>query len=131
MNIGDVMSGTMDKIRDMVDVNAIVGDPISTPDGTTLVPISKVTFGFASGGTDGEKIRFGAGSGAAVSITPIAFIVINNGNVRMIYIEPPVNSTVDKIIDLVPPVIDKITSQFGKDKGADAVPAKEGENPVE
>lgn len=113
--IKNLMGGTMDKIKDMVDVNAIVGDPITTPDGTTLIPVSKVTFGFLTGGSDGEGLRFGAGSSAGVSVSPVAFISIYQGNVRMIYIEPPANTTIDKIVDMAPPIIDKITNMV-KDK---------------
>jgi len=119
-NLSDLMGESMKKIREMVDVNTIVGNPIEVPDGTTLIPVSKVTFGFASGGTDSNApnaspVRFGAGSGAGVSIMPVAFIVIANGNVRMIYVDPPANSTVDKLIDMVPVVADKI-KQARKEK---------------
>jgi sporulation protein YtfJ len=107
------MNQTMAKMKELVDVNSVVGNPINTPDGTTLIPVSKVTFGFASGGSDGtqkaEKAAFGAGSGAGVSITPIAFIVITNGNVRMIYIDPPTNSSIDKVIDMVPGIMDRFS----------------------
>ncbi len=117
-NVSDVMNQTMAKMKEMVDVNSVVGNPITTPDGTTLIPVSKVTFGFVSGGSDGntkpEKTTFGAGSGAGVSITPIAFIVINNGNVRMIYIDPPTNTSIDKVIDMVPGIIDKFSAGFKK-----------------
>ena len=93
-------------------MNTVIGQPITTPDGTTLIPVSKVTFGFASGGTDGNNIRFGAGSGAGVTISPQAFVVISNGNVRMLYVDPPANSTLDKAVDLIPGIVDK----FKKDK---------------
>ena len=72
-SINEAMNLTMEKLREMVDVNTVVGKPITTPDGTTLIPVSKVTFGFASGGTDGTNIRFGAGSGAGVTISPQAY----------------------------------------------------------
>ena len=112
-NVNDVMNQTMAKMKELVDVNSVVGNPINTPDGTTLIPVSKVTFGFASGGSDGtqkaEKAAFGAGSGAGVSITPIAFIVITNGNGRMIYIDPPTNSSIDKVIDMVPGIMDRFS----------------------
>ena len=107
--VNDSMGITMEKIKDMIDVNTVVGDPITTPDGTTLIPVSKVSFGFASGGTDGTNMRFGAGACAGVNITPIAFIVIKDGNTRMIYVQPPVNSAVDKIIDMIPEAADKVT----------------------
>lgn len=118
--INDVMNDTMSKIKEMVDVNTIVGNPITTPDGVTLIPVSRVTFGFASGGSDGkikppaqQPVRFGAGSGAGVSISPVAFIILNGGNARLLYVDPPANTTVDRIIDLVPDVIDKIKGGQG------------------
>lgn len=111
-SIQEAMNLTMEKLRDMIDVNTVVGQPITTPDGTTLIPVSKVSFGFASGGTDGNNLRFGAGSGAGVSIIPLAFIVVSQGNVRMIYVEPPTNSTLDKAVDLIPGILEK----FKKDK---------------
>lgn len=111
-NINETMNQTMQKLREMIDVNTVVGQPITTPDGTTLIPVSKVTFGFASGGTDGQNIRYGAGSGAGVTITPLAFVVISQGNVRMIYIEPPANSTLDKAVDMLPGLVER----FKKDK---------------
>lgn len=121
-SINDAMNMTMEKLREMIDVNTVVGQPISTPDGTTLIPVSKVTFGFASGGTDGQNIRFGAGSGAGVTIVPMAFVVINGGNVRMIYVEPPVNSTLDKAVDMLPGLVEGIADKFKK--------PSEGDSPV-
>ena len=113
--ISDVMKETMSKIKEMVDVNTIVGNPITTPDGVTLIPVSKVTFGFAAGGSDGKAketgkppVRFGAESGAGVTISPVAFIVLTGENARLLYVDPPANTAVDKIIDLVPQVVDKI-----------------------
>ncbi|MCI8934802.1 MAG: sporulation protein YtfJ [Clostridiaceae bacterium] len=108
------MQDTMSKIKEMVDVNTIVGDPIATPDGVTLIPVSRVSFGFASGGADGgskggaqQPVRFGAGSGAGVTISPVAFIVLSGGNARILYVDPPANSAVDRIIDLAPQLMDK------------------------
>ncbi|MEA4921319.1 MAG: GerW family sporulation protein [Clostridiaceae bacterium] len=119
-SLSDVMSQTISKIKELVDVNTVIGNPITTIDGTTLIPVSKVTFGFASGGMDGkdkaDKPSVGAGSGAGVSIVPIAFIVVSGGNVRMIYIDPPANSSLDKVIDMVPGIIDK----FKKEKHQDS-----------
>jgi sporulation protein YtfJ len=115
------MGTTMEKLKEMIDANAIVGEPISTADGITLIPISKVSYGFVGGGSDftkkpDSKNGFGGGSGAGVNITPVAFIVIKNGNVEMIYITPPELSTVDRIINTVPEVMDKITDFLGKEK---------------
>ena len=120
-NLNEVMSQTISKIKQLVDVNTVVGNPITTPDGTTLIPVSKVTFGFASGGTDGkdkaDKPSFGAGSGAGVSIVPIAFIVVSSGNTKMIYIDPPTNTSLDKAIDMVPDIIDKFKAGRKKEDG--------------
>ena len=107
-SINETMGITMEKIKEMVDVNTVVGDPITTPDGTTLIPVSKVSFGFASGGTDGTNLRFGAGAGAGVTISPIAFIVVKDGNTRMIYVAPPTNTAIDKLIDMIPQAAGKI-----------------------
>lgn len=108
--VNETMGMTISKIKEMIDVNTVVGDPITTPDGTTLIPVSKVSIGFASGGTDGTNLRFGAGAGAGINITPIAFIVIKEGNTRMIYVAPPVNSAVDKLVDMIPEAADKIST---------------------
>ena len=120
-NLNEVMSQTISKIKELVDVNTVVGNPITTPDGTTLIPVSKVTFGFASGGTDGkdkaDKPSFGAGSGAGVSIVPIAFIVVSSGNTKMIYIDPPTNTSLDKAIDMVPDIIDKFKAGRKQEDG--------------
>lgn len=126
-NLSDFMGQSMEKIRDMIDVNTIVGNPITTPDGTTLIPVSKVTFGFASGGTDvagqnqqaSSPIHYGAGSGAGVSVQPVAFVVINDGNVRMLYLDPPSSGTLDRVIDMVPGLIDKIRDSVKKPEDKD------------
>lgn len=121
--IGDLMETTMQKIREMVDVNTIVGSPIVTADGITLIPISKVSFGFASGGSDfqtkhqqpNQNNAFGGGSGAGVNIVPVAFIVVKGGNIKLLNIAPPASSTVDRIIELVPDMIDKVNDIMNKD----------------
>lgn len=124
--IGDLMSATMEKIREMVDANTIVGTPIKTDDGITLIPVSKVSFGFASGGSDfqtklqqpGQDNAFGGGSGAGVAISPVAFLVVKDGNVRLVSVAPPPNSALDKAIDMAPDVINKISDLIKKDKEA-------------
>ena len=114
-----LMSTSMEKIRDLVDVNTIIGNPVTTPDGTTIIPISKVSFGFASGGSDfpskTNKELFGGGAGAGISVTPTAFIVINNNDVRMLQISKKADAT-DKAIDMLPALFDKITALFKKDE---------------
>ena len=119
--IQGLMDTTMEKIRQLIDVNTIIGNPITTPDGTTIVPVSKVSYGFASGGSDIpsknaiNKQIFGGGSGAGVSITPIAFIVVNQGDAKILRVDND-NTTADKIADAVPQVIDTISGLFKKDK---------------
>ena len=114
--IGELMETTMSKIREMVDVNTIVGTPITTVDGITLIPVSKVSFGFASGGSDfqtknqqpAQNNAFGGGSGAGVNISPVAFLVVKDGNVKLLNVNPPAGSSLDRVIEMVPEVIDKV-----------------------
>ncbi len=118
--IGELMETTMSKIREMVDVNTIIGSPIKTEDGITLIPVSKVSFGFASGGSDFQgknnsgKDSFGGGSGAGVNITPVAFLVVKDGNVRMINAQPAATSSVEKVVDAVPEILDKVKTMIPK-----------------
>lgn len=119
--INDVLSTTMEKVKSMLDVNTIIGTPINTVEGITIVPISKVSFGFASGGSDfGKKaengIKFGGGAGAGATITPVAFLIVNGENVRVLPMASAPNTTADRIVEMVPGVIDKITDHFKKDK---------------
>lgn len=122
--INDLMSTTMQKIREMVDVNTIVGQPISTADGITLIPVSKLSFGFASGGSDfvsknhkpGESNTFGGGSGAGVNISPVAFLIVKGDSVRILPVDPPAATTVDRVIEMVPEVMDKVTGFLEKKK---------------
>jgi len=125
--INDLMETTMQKVREMVDANTIIGQPISTADGITLIPVSKVTFGFAGGGSDlakkqgGSDSKFGGGAGAGVNIIPIAFIVVKDGNAKLLHISPPGNSSIDKIIDAVPDLIDKVSDVIGKNKPGEPI----------
>ena len=111
--IEGMMGTTLDKIRQMVDVNTVMGDPVTTPDGTVIIPISKISYGFASGGSDlpskthAEKNYFGGGAGAGVTVTPLAFLTISGGNVRLLQIDP-YNSSADRVIGMIPEVSDKI-----------------------
>src|SRR5574344_1179318 len=95
--LNDLMRSTMEKLHEMVDTNTIVGEPISTPDGVTLIPISKVSFGFGGGGDYGNtKQNFGGGSGAGVKIAPVAFLVIKDGTTRVLPVAVPPASTMDR-----------------------------------
>ncbi|HCA04407.1 MAG TPA: sporulation protein YtfJ [Ruminococcaceae bacterium] len=118
--IGNLMDITMEKIKEMVDVNTIVGEPITSADGTLIIPVSKVSYGFASGGSDlpsknEKKDLFGGGSGAGVTIQPIAFLTVYQGNVRLISVNNP-NEGLDRIIEMVPDVVGKVKGFFKKDK---------------
>ena len=118
--MAEFLQTSMAKIKEMVDVNTIVGDPVTTPDGVTLVPVSRVSYGFGGGGGDLVKQRsgFAGGSGAAVRIEPIGFLVIRNGIVNMLNIQPPAANTFDRIVDLIPQLMDK--AEQLRDKKADA-----------
>lgn len=111
--INGLMDTTINKIKELVDANTIIGDSITAPDGTIVIPVSKVTYGFASGGSDlptkkETKDCFGGGAGAGVTIQPIGFLSIHNGNTRFIPIENYKNA-VDRVAGIVPNVVDKIT----------------------
>lgn len=120
--LNDVMATTMEKIKSMLDVNTIIGTPIQTNEGITIIPVSKVSFGFASGGSDfGAKagntdVMFGGGSGAGATISPVAFIVINGDNVRLLPVGSAPGTTADRIVEMVPEVIDKVGGYFKKEK---------------
>ena len=108
----------MQKIREMVDANTIIGSPVTTPDGITLLPVSKLSFGFVGGGSDFMKKQepanngFGGGCGAGVKIEPVAFIVVNGDSVKMLHVAPQPVSTLEKVIEAVPGVVDKITEMI-------------------
>ena len=116
--LNDLMQSTMDRIREMVDTNTIVGQPITTPDGVTLIPISKVSFGFGSGGADYGKTtpkeNFGGGSAAGVRIDPVALLVIREGNTRVLPVAVPPATTVDRVIDMVPDLLEKVEKYLDK-----------------
>ncbi len=118
--IGELMEVTMAKIKQMVDVNTIVGNPITTPDGIVIIPVSRVSFGFAAGATDypaKEKLGFGGGNGAAVKIEPIGFLVIKDENVRMLNIAPPPGTTLDRVVEMVPGILDRVEEFVHKHRG--------------
>lgn len=119
-NIGSMMDITMTKLREMVDVDTVVGTPITTPDGITIIPVSRVSYGFGGGGSDfpaKEKSGFGGGSGAGVKIDPIGFLIVKDGGVRMINITPPAASTVDRVIEKAPELIDMVEGLISRHTG--------------
>ena len=119
--LNDLMRDGMDKVRAMVDTNAIVGQPISTPDGVTLIPISRVSMGFGGGGAAfGNKKdasaegNLSAGMGTGVKIDPVAFLVVKDGHVRVMPVALPASTTVDRIVEMVPDVVDKVSDFISK-----------------
>ena len=121
-----MLEGTVTKMKELVDVNSVIGDPITTVDGVTIIPISKITVGFVGGGSDyvsknlnKQDNPFGGGVGGGMSVTPVAFMVIKEGNVRMIPVALPANTTAERVVELVPDVLDKLTAYIDSklDKG--------------
>lgn len=116
-NVPDMLQSTIQKIREMVDVNSVVGDPIVTADGVTIIPVSKVSVGFGGGGSDftsknvnKQENPFGGGAGGGVKVTPIAFLIVKDGSVRMLPVATPANTTADRIVEQVPDVLDKLAA---------------------
>ena len=130
--IQGLMNVTMDKIRQMADSNTIIGKPIKTDDGTTILPVSRISFGFASAGTDfdgknaANKDLFGGGSGAGVNIQPVAFLVVKDGCVRTIQLSDGSN-TIDRALTMLPELVDKVSALLKKEEkqGTAAPKAKE------
>ena len=118
--IGLMMQNTMESVKNILKVDTVVGDPIYTPDGITLVPISKISVGFGGGGVEfgkknsGDSQPYGGGNATGVKIDPIGFLVIKDGCVRMVNVTPPASNTVDRIIDLVPQVMDRVDAFIEK-----------------
>ena len=125
-NLPNMLESTMQKIREMVDVNSVIGEPITTPDGVSIIPVSKVSVGFGGGGSDfvnksGGENPFGGGVGGAVKVTPICSLIVKDGNVRMMPVAEAANPTADRIAEMVPDTIDKFTAFL------DSRSAKKGE----
>ena len=115
--LNDLLRSTMDKVHEMVDTNTIVGEPIATADGVTLIPISRVSLGIGCGGGDYGKVQpkdFGGGSAAGVKITPVAFLVIKEGTTRVLPVAMPAVTTLDRVVELVPDLIDKVEKYFDR-----------------
>ena len=114
-NLPNMLQDTISKIREMVDVNNVIGEPI-TVDGVTIIPVSKVSVGFGGGGSDFAKnasageLPFGGGVGGGVKVNPICFLIVKDGNVRMMPVAAPASTTADRIVEMVPDTLDKIAS---------------------
>ena len=105
--LSDMMTNTMSKIKDMIDVNTVVGSPITTPGGVTIIPVTKVSIGYGGGG-----------AGAGIKITPVAFLVIRGENVRMLPVAEPASTSVDRLIELLPDLLEKGEAYFAEKKAA-------------
>ena len=115
-NLPNMMESTIAKIREMVDVNSVIGDPI-TAGGVTIIPISKVSVGFGGGGSDyvsrnlnKQENPFGGGAGGGIKVTPVAFLIIKEGSVRVLPVAAPANTTADRIVEQVPDLLDKVSA---------------------
>ncbi len=115
--IENLMDSALEKIKSIVNANTVIGESITTPDGTVVIPVSKVSYGFASGGSDfstkDSKDMFGGGNGAGVNIVPVAFLVISEGDVKLLQVES-FNTTLDRIIAMTPDIVDKISKAVRK-----------------
>jgi sporulation protein YtfJ len=157
--IQGLMTTAMESIKDMVDVNTIVGDAVQAPDGTVIIPISRVSFGFAAGGgeyssypgstgsgnedeekesgdKDKSKYPFAGGSGAGVSINPVAFMVVGQDQIRLLPVN--INSSLEKVLDLLPDLLEKANDTIRKKitvkkegKSGDAAPKQTKENDID
>lgn len=126
-SIQELMDATLSGLKTAMDANTIIGEPIKTED-VTLIPVSRLSFGVACGGSDfatkGSASNFGGGGASSAKVEPVAFLVVRGGSVRLISVDPPVANTVDRIVDAVPEVMDRVTAfiqqqQERKDKKAE------------
>lgn len=122
-SLSDFMGTNMEKVKSMVDANMVIGDPITTPDGVTILPICRISIGIGGGGTDipsknvpAQSYPFGGGSGAGVTVTPVAFLITREGSVRMMPVAEPANNTIDRLIEAVPDLVDKVMAYVNEAK---------------
>lgn len=115
-NLPNMLDGTLEKLRQMVDGNSIIGDAIYVGEDVTVIPISKISLGVAGGGADyvskhpnNQENPFGGGVGAGVQVTPVAFLVVKGDSVRMLPVSTPATTTVDRLVEMIPETLDKIT----------------------
>lgn len=116
-SIPNMLEGTLAKIREMVDANSVVGEPITTPDGVTIIPITKISIGIGGGGSDyvsrhvnKQENPFGGGAGAGVKVSPVAFLIVKDGTVRMLPVAAPASTTADRIVEMVPDTLERIAA---------------------
>ena len=119
--LSDMMMSSMGKIRDMIDVNTVIGAPIAAGD-VTIIPVTKVSIGYGAGGSDfatknypaNRDNAFGGGAGAGVKVDPVAFLVVKDGLTRVMPVAIPAAATVDRVLDLVPEVLDRVQNFVDK-----------------
>lgn len=119
--VSEFTASALSSLRSLVDVNTVIGDPITAADGTVIIPVSKVSFGYASGGSDWPTSRpdvFGGGTGGGVTITPVAFLIVKGGNVEILSM-PTADNTADRIVNTVPGLVDKILERIPKKEKAE------------
>ena len=116
-NLPNMLDNTIEKIREMVNSNTVVGEPIVTADGVTIIPVSNISIGLGGGGSDfvsknpnAHENPFGGGVGAGVKVTPVAFLIVKEGNVRMLPVAVPANTTTDRLVEMIPDALDKVVS---------------------
>ena len=116
-NLPNMLENTIAKIREMVDVSSVIGDPITTPDGVTIIPVSKVSVGFGGAGSDyvsknmnKHENPFGGGAGGGMKIVPIGFLIVKEGSGRMLPVAAPANTSTDRLVEQIPDTLDKIVS---------------------
>ena len=122
--INNMMDASLESIRKTADANTVIGDPIVTADGTTVIPISRIKIGFAGGGSEfsgkhaGESKPYGAGTGASISVTPVAFLIFREGSCRVLPIPEPASNSVDRLIEQIPDAVDNIAAMWNERKGS-------------
>ena len=126
-NLPNMLQDTISKIREMVDVNNVIGEPITVGD-VTIIPVSKVSVGFGGGGSDyvknvGSNEPFGGGVGGGVKVSPIAFLIVKDGNVRMLPVASAPNTTPERIVEMIPDLLDKVSAFLDK-KNAEGAKAE-------
>ena len=113
-SVPNMMEGMLHKIREMIDANTVMGTPVTTPDGTTIIPISKVSIGFGGGGSDFATNKvgnpFGGGAGGGIKVNPVAFLVVSDGNVRMLPVAQAASTTADRLVEMIPDTLDKVAA---------------------
>lgn len=128
--LGDLTESNMKNLQALIDSNSVIGKEIITPDGTVILPVSKVSFGFGSGGSDlpsSQKELFGGGTGGGVTLTPLAFLIVKNGDVKLLQVQS-YNNTADRMVGMVPEVVDKVS---GLISGSKKEKAEKAEDPAE